>query len=166
MPFLLDTFAREILKNKFDIVENTEVQKAARLYQQHCTSARSIPTKIVWPASKNLSALLFSSAHIAQSIFQLYFDMDLHEKTWDIPYTSWTNRWLARSNSFDVTALLAHECEIGGVAIKPSTTRHLSVGAGRFATQSFGNGQPVGHSYVISLYRAIYDGHKEHLTEK
>lgn len=41
MPSLVETFARQILSKNSDIDENADVENAARLYLQNCTSARS-----------------------------------------------------------------------------------------------------------------------------
>lgn len=87
--------------------------------------------------------------------------MDLHEIARHIPCTSWPNKFLERLGYFDVEALLAEECGIYGMTIKPCTVKHPSVRISCFARKTFGKVRAVGYYYGTTLDRNMNDGPPE-----
>lgn len=155
VPSLVQTFETQILNKKSDIVDSGEVKNAANvtfnIIQVHGAALYGLPgdlMKVFHP----------SSLHVAQFIPQYYCDKYQHEKVRHIPYTSWSDKWLARFSGLDVKALLVQKFVTYGLTIKTFKIKLSSVGMDSYKTQHFGKGEPDKFYYGTNLYRAMSDG--------
>lgn len=79
MPYLLQTFARQILNEDSEKVENADEMNAARLNMNHCTSAQRGLTRMTSETPNGLPAVQSLPPHVKQLISQYYCIIELHE---------------------------------------------------------------------------------------
>lgn len=100
---------RKILNEASDMAENTEVENAAKLHLQNCTSARSGPTWIDLEIPKSILTVQCLALHVTHFVNQNCCDTDIHERVQHIPGTTWSDKWLARINGFGIETSLPQE---------------------------------------------------------
>lgn len=72
----------------------------------------------------HLSIQIFP-VHLIQFVSQLSFDSTFFQKTIHLPCNLFSEKWLAELKILDGGLVLAHECGILGLLVKPSTIPYV-----------------------------------------
>lgn len=81
--------------------------------------------------------------------------MELCENARHLSCTLRSENWPFHLNSFDFRALLSPERSIHGMRVRPSFVPHSQAGIGRFVSQDFAKGEPVGLYYGNFIYKKM-----------
>lgn len=150
---LVETFARQLLNPKSDIITDKEVIKfEAQKYVSEVERKKIRQRVSVWEVPPGLQPVQTLPPHILKYIGTFHQSTAFAKAVERTTPNLWSNQWFQRLNAMDVAALRTVECMTHNLCIKQSTINHVDAGYGLFATENFDLGDTIGFYYGSLVY--------------
>ena len=152
MESILQVFADQLMDASSDLKGDEIVSNAAATYTRIYKKKRAQQRRSLWKAPEGCPAVQTFPPHIIEYLCNHYKDGSLTRYS-NVPLDRWPLFWRDRFNQTSVDAMLAAECTVLNVQVRPS--RIPKAGMGLFATRRIPEKTVIAEYYGSLVYRDI-----------